>query len=999
MMSRFSKQVDQAVNAQTKGADQVARAYAKQEHAMRSALQQVLNLNAALRKGGAPPEFLARTTNAYNAFTRVLTSGQVSAVTMSRAQDRLAATLAKTRRSFDNFKPPDDKKFGGFAKIMRDIESASVLAVGPLSGLGARIRALASITGRSTLAMAAFLGTVSAIVLGIAKLGTATVSTSRMFDTITSGLNSATGTATVAAQSLEFVAETAQKLGIDLPAAAAGFVRVAAAARGTKMEGAQTKEIFLGIATAGRALNMTGEQVERSLKAIEQMMSKGTVMSEELKNQLGDSLPGAMRLAAAAMGKTTAELQKMMEKGQLLADDFLPKFAKALQDAYGDDAANAANNLNAVQTRLSNTTLLMLRSFDQAAGVSNAFKASLNGLTSVVAFISNNMQTLIAVIGGVTGAFLVMVGPAILSGIFALSRGIGQLTMVMLGLNAAVLANPLGTLVSVIARLAVVAAGAAAGFLLMKNAMQTVDDTSTQLIGEIDKYIARSNKFGSATEFVTDALITQAEKQRELAEAERDAAKARLENARKAAELASVNPMGRAAAQSSSQASIQKAMTELSAAQDVVDRLTLSIAELQKLPSSAPGSVVGISKELETATKKIADMQAELQGFNNAIASRGAGSGLMQWHVDLAKARDLLKEVKAGELPALEQMLIKSGMAGSDAAERLASLIRSLRDAEGAFKGLNDRMEATPKILGELGRELDELRGKTDALNKGPTAFKEWSRMNERTKELESFRQKLAQTSLSQEEITQRTEEYAVALDNLKGAQKTFDRLDEMRKTAVQGFDRAFDRIGSAITDAFVRGEDAAINWGNVVQGVLSEVMQTILEMTIMNPAKQFLGSIFSGMLGSIAPGAGTGASMSPMTDAVSAAGGFSLYERGGLIPMAKGHVLRKPTLIPMSAGMGIAREAGRDEAVMPLTRVSGGDLGVKAMGGGAVTNVYVINNSNAQATTSEQQNSSGGKDITIVIAETIANDIRRNGQVGRAINQSFDVSRRRAAR
>jgi phage-related minor tail protein len=47
----------------------------------------------------------------------------------------------------------------------------------------------------------------------------------------------------------------------------------------------------------------------------------------------------------------------------------------------------------------------------------------------------------------------------------------------------------------------------------------------------------------------------------------------------------------------------------------------------------------------------------------------------------------------------------------------------------------------------------------------------------------------------------------------------------------------------------------------------------------------------------------------------------------------AHGGVITKPTLFPMAnGGMGIAGEAGRDEAILPLTRI-GADLGVKSTG------------------------------------------------------------------
>lgn len=52
---------------------------------------------------------------------------------------------------------------------------------------------------------------------------------------------------------------------------------------------------------------------------------------------------------------------------------------------------------------------------------------------------------------------------------------------------------------------------------------------------------------------------------------------------------------------------------------------------------------------------------------------------------------------------------------------------------------------------------------------------------------------------------------------------------------------QAFDRVGSAITDAYARGEGAAINFGSVARGVFSELMQSMLELAAINPLKNAL--------------------------------------------------------------------------------------------------------------------------------------------------------------
>ena len=49
--------------------------------------------------------------------------------------------------------------------------------------------------------------------------------------------------------------------------------------------------------------------------------------------QLGDVLPGALQVAAKALGMTTQQLDKAVSSGQVLASDLLPKMAKELHEA------------------------------------------------------------------------------------------------------------------------------------------------------------------------------------------------------------------------------------------------------------------------------------------------------------------------------------------------------------------------------------------------------------------------------------------------------------------------------------------------------------------------------------------------------------------------------------------------------------------------------------------------------------------------------------------
>ncbi len=120
-----------------------------------------------------------------------------------------------------------------------------------------------------------------------------------------------------------------------------------ASVRGTKLEGEKAENILRGVNTAATALGISTDDVSGILRAFTQMVSKGTVASEELKGQVGERLPGAFRIAAESMGLTTTELAKMLEQGKVAADDFLPKFSAALESIYSDEAKARLTSLQA----------------------------------------------------------------------------------------------------------------------------------------------------------------------------------------------------------------------------------------------------------------------------------------------------------------------------------------------------------------------------------------------------------------------------------------------------------------------------------------------------------------------------------------------------------------------------------------------------------------------------------------------------------------------------
>jgi tape measure domain-containing protein len=161
------------------------------------------------------------------------------------------------------------------------------------------------------------------------------------------------GSQGAAASQMRFVADVSSRLGLDLFSTAEAYKTLAAAAKGTTLEGSATRTMFEQVTKATTALGLSADNTKGVLLAMGQMISKGTVQAEEMRGQLGERLPGAFQAAARAMGVTTTELGKMMERGELLPEVFLPKLTAELEK-MGAAAVNMGGTLEASLNRSGN---------------------------------------------------------------------------------------------------------------------------------------------------------------------------------------------------------------------------------------------------------------------------------------------------------------------------------------------------------------------------------------------------------------------------------------------------------------------------------------------------------------------------------------------------------------------------------------------------------------------------------------------------------------------
>ena len=181
--------------------------------------------------------------------------------------------------------------------------------------------------------------------------------TGMAFQGLSTALGAVTGSSKGAADEMAFLRAESERLGLNFLETSKSYLQIAAAAKGTTLAGQGTRDIFTALAEASTVLQLSVDQTNGALRAIGQIMSKGKVQTEELRGQLGERLYGAFQLAARGMGITTAELDKMLEQGKVVADDFLPKFAAEIRKTFSEGVPEASKNARAELNRFHNSVL------------------------------------------------------------------------------------------------------------------------------------------------------------------------------------------------------------------------------------------------------------------------------------------------------------------------------------------------------------------------------------------------------------------------------------------------------------------------------------------------------------------------------------------------------------------------------------------------------------------------------------------------------------------
>ena len=534
-ITRFGAAVTAAATSATTAGTAVEAAFRRQEGAVISALQKVQRFQDAVSKLEAPTRLTAGlnqlSTRGLDLLVQRMTSGQLSALQFQREMERFNVTMSNSSRIMNNWADAQKRAdASNMVASLQKLSSAAILVAGPLSGIATRISVIAGLADHFSIAWAGAISGIAAGAYAFYKLSTATITAEKQLQSISATLQAVYGNVTIANLQLSYLRDLADRSGLAIGVLGKQFSQFEAAAKGTSLEGERTRTVFEAVVFASQKLGLGLEETEGALRAIQQIVSKGTVQMEELKGQLGDRLPGAIQIMAKALDVTVPKLNAMIKAGDVGASS-LVKFAEALKQRYNIDTAQKVDTITAAEGRLATARTTMLDTLDKMLGISNAYKNTLDFIANAMNSVTSNSRSMVQQflqVGVALGA--AFAGPLILSGIESMARGIYGLARAIATVNAASALGALTSFARVLAILAVAVGAYYGSGKLIDDALAKNSESFLNAKPAVEDYIAAQQKLVTSVREPTRAYIKEQEDLLKAAEKQAQAIKNQSES-------------------------------------------------------------------------------------------------------------------------------------------------------------------------------------------------------------------------------------------------------------------------------------------------------------------------------------------------------------------------------------------------------------------------------------------------------------------------------------
>jgi tape measure domain-containing protein len=683
----------------------------------------------------------------------------------------------------------------------------------------------------------------------------------------------------------------------------------------------QTTKVFRGIAAAIVGTGGNAESLNAALRATAQVFSKGKVSAEELRQQIGERLPGAFSIFAQAIGKTPQQLDKALEDGKVTLADFL-KFSDELYKRYGETAQTLADAPENAGQRLKVALDFATHAFGgffQTVGA--GFQSYFRGLTE---FVLQNETTIKRVI-----------------------------TILAVGFSE------IGKLIGSFAKFFVDVFNAA--FTLILGNLETV-------LSRVEEAINRAK----AVQTLTPEKITQAQQQASIATADKFGVRVGGFNTRiiidtQGAEKeynTTFNSLIDSATKAAGATNYTKRMQGVLFPEFTPDKFGAGVGNVQGLGTDPGGADGG-------GTKK---NKGGAAAANALAASRQRTEVLKQETVTIDKIAAFQEKInnatrignqQAALTLAYEQDRAKIQGEFGKQMEKLAQT--------------DNRGEEAKALLSKTQAQLEALaldnRGKMTALKLQESAagYQTLTQLQQEdliAKQILAGKGEEARLQVEIANTIRDVKDPALRATLAKQIRANAEAKKEL--TLAENLKQIYTDLGMTIKDGVIGAIQGAIDGtkslGEAAAGVLRNIANRMLDIAVnmaLFGSISGMGSKGGGLLGLI-----------PGLDKRAKGG---VYAQNGIQAFARGGIVNGPTLFPFAKGIGLMGEAG-PEAIMPLRRGRDGNLGVMSSGGGTTNVVVNVDASGSSVEGDQSQAKALGNAISAAVQSELVKQKRPGG-------------------
>ena len=193
------------------------------------------------------------------------------------------------------------------------------------------------------------------------------------------------------AEAQSAVADVSARLFIPLEQVTKSFAQLRVNTKQYNLSVEETRQILEGTILAVSSVGGSADDVDSAMRAVVQILSKGSVQAEELRGQLGERFPGAVVKFAQANKLSFEALQQGLEAGQIGIKEFV-NFAKQNYEDYSEFSKTLATAPEFAGRRLAKAFEEMQLAIGQVMGSSGAMIQNFasQALKDITQFVVNN---------------------------------------------------------------------------------------------------------------------------------------------------------------------------------------------------------------------------------------------------------------------------------------------------------------------------------------------------------------------------------------------------------------------------------------------------------------------------------------------------------------------------------------------------------------------------------------------------------------------------------